>query len=191
MAIFFISDNSFFLLGINETLVKQGDHDIKTFNINNHFSFAPLDGDIVIVSIKNLHMREKVMQLPEMRICRVMIMLSMPAFTFNKKSYPWLLRKTIGIKDLTVMINRAKKTPINKTIVSKKIISIFHSLGEGKCLREVSVDSEYSIKHLYQVKRSVIMRLGLSKYNALGILICRDLMHAIHINNHSNQYTYV
>lgn len=182
MAIFFVSDNSYFLLGIEETLVKKGEYCIHLFNTNDGIdNFAPFRGDVIIVSIKDFHMREKIMKLSIVKLCRVMMMLSMPVYTSNKTCYPWLLQKKSGINELATMISRAKKTPVRKSFFSDKVTSMFHCLGEGKEIRDISIASTYSVNHLYQIKRNLINRLGLSKYNALGVLICRDIIHATYI----------
>lgn len=179
MKVYFISDNSFFLLGIEETIVKKGDYDYRLINTNNGLGgFYPIYGDIIIVSIKNLHLRERIMRMPILKNCRVMLMLSVPVRSSSRRHYPWLIRKDIKSSELTLFINKAKKISTCLDVTSQKVRDIFQLLGNGSGMEELSSDSRLSAKHLYQVKRTIIKRYGLYQCNSLGVLICRDIIYA-------------
>lgn len=182
MNIHIVSDNSFFLLGIEETLVKQGDYKFKLLNIDdcaddyNKF-FLPVPGDIIIVSVKNLLLRERIMQMPIIKYCRVMLMLSVPIRSMIRVYYPWLIRKDINVRELFMLINKAKKISSCLDYTSEKTKVIFKSLASGLKIEDVSSNSMLPVKHLYQVKRNIIKRYGLHHCNSIGVLICRDIIY--------------
>lgn len=179
MKVYIISDNSYFLLGIEDTIAKLENYKFRLINTNESMDyFFPAQGDIVIISIKNLHLREHIMRMPIIKKCRVMLMLSVPVRSSSRPHYPWLIRKDITVNGLIMFINKSRKISTCQDITSLKIKDVFQSLGRGVKIDEVSSNSMLSVKHLYQVKRNVIKRYGLYHCNSLGVLICRDIFYS-------------
>lgn len=179
MKVYFISDDSYFLLGVKMGVVRNVNVPIELINITkgiNHFS--PYPGDIVLIAIDDINQRESLMRSPSIINCRVILMVNIPIRPVKRRVYPWVIHKKTGLRELLLLINKAAITERHTDIVSEKVKHVFAFLGKGVHVNEVSEHFRTSDKYVYRVKRDLLIKYGVYRCNAIGILICRDVLYS-------------
>lgn len=179
----FISDDSFFIQGakeIDDSLLKEAIfiHAIDELHTLVHTLVAE-SGDVIVLAVKNDALRTKIMKMPIMKICRLLIMLHVPVSMTLRKKFPLVLQMTLSLKGLWNIIDQAEKIPViyeNTTIV---IQSIFNRLGEGMPVSRVACCEKLTEQHIYRVARDTVIRYGFIDCNYTSVLVCRDILNMI------------
>lgn len=189
MRVFVVSDNSFFLLGFEDAVISKSDYEYILIHINEENKyFYPSSDDIIVISVENLILREKIMKMDAVRNCRILMMLSGPLRSASRKHYPWLIRNDIKVRELLSFINRAKILSSSQDFLTIKIKDIFLLLGCGVTAEEIAANSLLPVRHIYQIKRTLIKRYGLMNCNSLGVLICRDIIYTTRVRDNISLY---
>ncbi|WP_058913628.1 hypothetical protein [Entomohabitans teleogrylli] len=172
----FISDDSFFLLGIREVIKNM---DVRAFfnNLNEERKVLnPQPGDIVVVAVNNVHLRSRLLRRPIMTRCRLMVMLDIPLTPSRLSFFPWLLPKSVGMEAFAAVLQKASRACVLRGEVTKSTLAIFEQLSSGKSAATLSGNAGQSVKKVYHIKRNVFQQYGLINCNSAGILVCRDML---------------
>lgn len=181
MSIFIISDDAFFLAGLQENIQWHAGGDVFLVNINEVVDgIHSAAGDIIVLAVDDLHARSKLMmQVPAIHQCRVVLMVSVPVRNITPEAGPWLVRKNVSPGEFFKLLSRARYVRRRTGTVRPEIRKVFHSLGHGLDIGEVAGIFHRSEKYLYQMRRNLVRRYGLADCNSAGILICRDILYAM------------
>ncbi|WP_434663775.1 helix-turn-helix transcriptional regulator [Klebsiella sp. MISC125] len=178
MDYYFISDNLFFLSGI------QAHNEIYDGNvycipvIDAPGKFSPSFGDVVVIHVSHTGERSRIAMLPGMATSRVVIMLkeNHGHRYFNDGRFPWLIPHGTCMSDLMACLSQISHYPLTHRRLSVREIRLFCYLSRGYSPQQLEMKMETGAKHLYRLKRKTLMQYGLQHCNAVNIQICRDLI---------------
>ncbi len=173
-----VSDNAFFLKGVQGTLIYP-DGELKLVNAAMaKYAFHPHPGDIVVMYISDIRLRRNIMRHPFIRECRLMIILKPQCVNSVacKGHFPWVLPWNIRPEALSLCIRKAAAWPQHLHDVSLREWLLFLYLDRGGTVSSISGSTGLKAKYIYELKRRVQSRFGLRKCNAADILLCWDIM---------------
>lgn len=183
MRLYFISDNRYFLSGIQACHVFQ-ERDISIIcGCDVEPIASPCLEDVVIIYLRDLEMRHRVLRMRTIASCRVIILTRMAPQPVSVRGtgyvcfsgFPWILPYNLSIDVLVSFIDSAVSIPFLRRSTNINELLVINYLAEGRsttCLNETLGLSE---KYIYSVKRKAIMRYGLRGNSALVTLACRDI----------------
>jgi hypothetical protein len=173
----FISDDSFFLLGI-ETFFLE-DPSVKVVQVGKYENFYPANKDILFVAIQDPRERYALLTRAKYIKCRVFIIADIPASSSVSQGtlYPVLSKKLRPACIRRLM----KSTAVNIKNIKLKhpyaiMLRLIVMLAEGKKIAFVSERLGLSAKYVYLIKRKIFCSYGISESNSAGLFIVRDLM---------------
>lgn len=183
-----ISDDCFFNSGFRNSINSSLNYSIKInvefYNANlmsKKFNFFP--GDLVIIIIKNVHLRHFYLSQFNLTYCRLLILHDMPFLKANLKnlssikSFPWLLPKNISINMLFNVIHKSMRTYVFYDEAVNRAMNIFSQLSKGRTIHEISNEFKVCTPDLYKIRRSLFLKYGLEKCNTPnGIFLIRDIL---------------
>lgn len=169
-----ISDDVFFLSGVMEIA------ELKLTPIFIPMPYClydiqPAVDELVILAISDSDLRKKIMQLPGVYMSRLLLIVDIPVNNTVRRDFPWVLSKSITIASLVQMIIKAEGICIHNRKTPPKIISIFNEL----CKHPIAIVSQLtgiSSSHLYLLRNRYLRRYGLEGCNAVGYVLCRDIL---------------
>ncbi|WP_058910914.1 hypothetical protein [Entomohabitans teleogrylli] len=177
MKYYFISDDVFFLAGMQEVISQNLEIYSQYYFMHSQSSgFNFKTGDVVVLAVNETSLKRFFIHYPELFHCRLIIMLEIPVMTMFSPCFPWLLPKNITVGRFVDIIQKAGTQRLCQGKVSRQIIEIFNYLGDGWSLDDLSKHTQLPIKYLSQIKRDVYREYGLTQCNSAGILICRDVL---------------
>ena len=178
----FISDDSFFLLGVQKLINSHGGS-FFFHNLSNKEQtlFIPHPGDVVVIAINNVHLRSRLLRSRLLRRrslarSRLIIMLDIPLTPVHLEHFPWLLPKNISTEAFSAVIQKAERSSVFRAEVPRETLPLFENLCSGKSVTNLSESDNKPLKYIYRVKRNVFIKYGLLKSNSAGILLCRDML---------------
>ena len=178
MKSYFISDDTFFLYGI--PVATEGEAAASVFiNLNEKESlkaFEPAAGDMVVVAVNHHLSRKKILQRSIMPFCRVVIMLDIPINSSGMIEFPCLISKTISSLEFRRFMDMARKIPVKRGTVSKRVLSIFNQLSADYSSQPQVADFSVWMRIIYRIKRNVFQKYGLLNCNSQGIFVCQDML---------------
>ncbi len=179
MKCYFVSDNSFFIDGLRQVLKGSSIHERSIFvNINeDEFYDIPEQDDIVVLAVSNVCARRKILHIPEIALCRLVIMGRTGARMMPRGIFiPWLVSGSLTKEQLINTLNILQKSSFKMHQLSVREADIFFYLGAGLSHDEVADIMGLPSKYVYALKRKVNISLGLLDCNsATSILLCRDI----------------
>ncbi len=182
MKFYFVSDDSYFLLGIeavlSESEVFPGFHSFYV-NINrDDFSFVPEPKDVVVLAVFNLLTRRELMRLRALSLCRMIIMFRAGPYRYLTDKYnPCLINWNTAKDDFLGLLNQLATRHIKWHQVPLKGADVLFYLGAGFSHDEVAEFLGLSSKSIYAIRRNVNILLGLGTCNsATSIILCRDIV---------------
>ncbi len=187
MNVFIVSDDTYFLLGIqNLTANLPSVGSVTFFNANKwdtkRHQLNPTAGDMVLMNVSNIHLRRRLIRLPVMSDCRLIIMVrlnGMGSFVC-KDMFPQIIAWNTQSKQLINLLDVVVGYAFNRHQIPGKTKEIFDLLVKGYSLADISNRMQMSEKYIYAVKRRMLSKLGLGKCNSSVALnfgheiICMD-----------------
>lgn len=181
-----ISDNVFFLLGLERTREYQpGNMNIvHAKELYECFRLSP--GDVVSIYISDANERCRIMSLPIMAKCRVILLLKVvePVEYAYGGGFPWLIPNIICADRLFTYLRLARTSVFKKRNVSELETLVFRYLSQGSSVLQINKLTGLSEKRIYELTRKVRQQYGLGGYHAMNILLCRDIMNLGEISEH-------
>lgn len=176
MMCYFISDDIFFLYGIEDA--------IRSRSLNSRFItithtcpiINPRPGDILILAINNSHLRSRLLRLIGSTKCRVVLIADIPQMRVHSDDFPWLLPKAISTSCFLSLLDKLPTKPCNAGKISRRVLFIFNQLGSGSSVSSLERCTRLQAKYIYKIKQSVFNQYGLNRCNSTGILLCRDML---------------
>lgn len=174
-----ISDNQFFLLGLKKNIYAF-EENVSYHNVYQLYesSFYPSPKDVVLIYITNVNDRYKIMSLPGVACCRVLLMLKVKSSKKWKSvaSFPWVISDRTSAVELRQIIINAVLSEFRRSITLERERLIFDHLSEGESIQQISNITDSSENVIYYLKRCIEKRLDLRGNNASTILAVRDIM---------------
>ncbi|WP_368758799.1 hypothetical protein [Klebsiella oxytoca] len=173
-----VSDDSFFLSGFRDSMNFTTKFAVEFYNANlMKRKFHPSPGDLVIIVLKNVHLRHYYLSQFDLTHCRVIIIQDVPFENINMKDFPWLLPKNINMESFSKFINKAMRTYVFYDEVVHRTLRVFRQLSHGKSIGDISSELKVCKQDVYKIRRQVFLRYGLDKCNPfVGVLLCRDIL---------------
>lgn len=179
-----ISDDCFFNYGLRNSIDSMIKLNIEFYNANlmkRKFQLFP--GDLIIVNIKNVHLRHFYLSQFNLTYCRLLILHDLPFLKVNiknlscMKSFPWLLPKNISISLLFNIIRKAMRTYVFYDEIVPRTLNIFNQLSYGETIQEVSIKLKICTQDVYKIRRNIFLKYGFDKCNVPnGTLLSRDIL---------------
>lgn len=184
MKVYFISDDSFFLLGVEAVIARKIDCPVEFVDVKKAMTYInPSPDDILVVAIDNIDRRGEIMSFSFIKNCRVMLLINIKLNQTTRRTYPWIIKKGISPSELALIIDKAKKSEKHFESVSRKCKQVVYSLCKGSHISEVSQHFKLSSKNIYQMKRTLLIKFGISQCNSTSVLICRDILQGTSIHD--------
>jgi DNA-binding CsgD family transcriptional regulator len=175
MKTYFISDDSFFLSGLEIAL--HGWHKNKYFiNTGRPIAIWPDERDLLIVSIQDHIKRRTYLSNYKMYGARTIIITDLPIINLNEEPFPKIISKRITYNSLVEMLDGAKEKEANQRYVSRMDCQIIYMICNGNAMKEIANRNACSLKYLYGLKRKILIKHGLNNCNASGLLLCKDIL---------------
>ncbi len=173
-----ISDDNFFISGFRDSINPILKINVEFYNINSMKKKLHLfPGDLVIVVLNNVHLRHYYLSQFNFTHCRLIILQDNYIEHVNMKHFPWLLSKNISIDLLSKFIHKAMRTYVFYDEIIYRSLNIFRHLSVGKSIREISTEFKICRKDIYKMRRNILLKYGLYKYNCVSsIFLCRDIL---------------
>ena len=178
---YFVSDDSYFLYGMKESLSErtdQGSH-ISLIHYGDIYPvFSPVPDDVVIIRIRDIHKRYRISGMEQLAHCRVIILLACAGFVTGPPdgAFPWILPWYMDTGSLKDCIDRAAAAPFHRQRIPKQDWMIFYYLSRGISTTVLADRMIMNGKYLYQLKRRKIIGYGLEGNDATVILAFRDII---------------
>ena len=175
---YFVSDDSYFLNGINESLPDRSNNVSLLYYGNIYPVFSPAPDDVVIISVRDVHKRYRLSGMAQLANCRVLLLLkcSVAVTTPQDGAFPWILPWRTDVGTLKSHIEKAHASPFRRQLISERDRLIFNYLAEELSIPHLAFRVEKDKKYIYLLKRNRIIRLGLEGNSATTILACRDII---------------
>ncbi|MTH45715.1 hypothetical protein [Intestinirhabdus alba] len=177
MNFYFISDDRWFLEGLQKIPLKL--YGQVLFIHTNDFAKMPLPnaGDVVVINVADIALRQKFLHLPVMSACRVIILLNISIIIKCSlgREFPWLYPDNAKVENLISCLHLAAKTPIVYKDIRQQEKWYFQYLNSGESHKELAARMGLSEKSLYALKRRVMASYGLSKCHCTAVMVCRDI----------------
>ncbi|MGL6017139.1 MAG: hypothetical protein ACRC0C_00530 [Gibbsiella quercinecans] len=182
---YFISDNLFFLKGI-EYSVKENQK-ISCNSVLYHqlgqesksFVFTP--NDVVIVAISNHHRRWHFLSKLASFRCRVILIVECQGWQCAARFSPWWLPGNVSAAVLMETLCNILNAPLQEVIVPFRISYVFSFLSTGGTLRALAESLGIDEKKISLIRQQFIKSLGVPKANALATLYLRDFLLFCHV----------
>lgn len=184
MNIFLVSDDTYFLLGMqNLTANLPPVESVAFFNVNKwdakRNKLNPTSGDIVLMNVSNINLRSRLIRLPVMSACRLIIMVrfnGMKSFAC-KDMFPQIIAWNTQPKQLINLLNGVVEYAFNRHQIPEKAKQIFDLLVKGYSLVDISDRMRMSEKYICAVKRRMLIKFGLGKCNAsVALVFCHEIL---------------
>ncbi|MFS6933770.1 hypothetical protein [Klebsiella oxytoca] len=178
MNYYLISDNNFFLLGMQEVGLSQKDNYTFIHTCDMTREFLPSDGDVVLYFISDSWERSRLLCLPELASCRVMLLLNMDASCQrgNYDSFPWLIPDKSGPEMLQGLLFMAGRADITRRTISGRDELVFRCLSKGCPTLKIHNITGLSEKRISAIKRKMIEHYGVQGHGPAMTLLCRDII---------------
>lgn len=175
---YFVSDDCYFLNGLEDTL--SGTIKDRSIYVNvNHdvYILNPEPNDVIVLAIFNITKRREIMRKPGLSLCRIIIMVKYGASLIQGTTYtPWFIPWKTSTEDFINILNTLKNKKSHKNQLPLKESEVFLYLGAGLSHKEVAQQLSLSSKYIYAIRRRINISLGLRECNsATSILLCRDV----------------
>lgn len=188
MNLYFVSDDSYFILGVNGIFDKINcfARKISIHVGENLREFTPSPGDVVVFAISDYKMLRVMMKWHGLSEYRLIIMLKLRVsirslMNATPKIISWVISRPGFIRALHEMAKKESRW----VSTSDRIVDICLQLGLGRSLSDVAAQFSLSEKHVYAMRRKIFSKLGLNYCNsAMGTLICRDILEVRLRNSH-------
>lgn len=173
----FISDDSFFLHGVQGINLPERKkhllHHAGMLSGKKH----PQRGDIVVVNVADITRRKQILQSPWVTYCRVIILLRTKndGRYQNQRKFPWIIPFRTGQYPLADILVRAATSELVQQSITNSQRLLFHYLCRGYSLSLLEEKMKVTTKYLYTLKLSTMKKFGLSDGHAVGVLLCRDV----------------
>lgn len=178
MKYYFVSDNCYFLNGLEDSLSANIKERSIYVNVNHDiFILNPEPDDVIVLAIFNLTKRREIMRKPGLSLCHLIIMVKYGASLIQESTYtPWFIPWKTTAEDFINILNELKNKKSSRHHPSLKEPEIFLYLGAGFSHKEVAKQLSLSNKYIYAIRRKISVSLGLRECNvATSILLCRDV----------------
>lgn len=173
----FISDDSFFLMGVSGITLPRRKQAILHFASMLSDKKYPQPGDVVIINIADIIRRQQILQLPWVAYCRVIILLRTKndGRCQTRGKFPWIIPVSAGLFALEHVLSCAAACEPVPRCITKAQHRLFHYLCRGYSLSFLEKRMKVTAKYLYALKLSTMKKYGLSDGHAAGVLFCRDV----------------
>ncbi|EJM1003865.1 hypothetical protein [Klebsiella oxytoca] len=183
MNIFLVSDDTYFLLGMQNlianlpsvgavTFLNASKWDVKQNQLN------PALGDIVLMNVSNIHLRRRLIHLPVMSACRLVIMVRLNGMKpfFYKTMFPQIIAWNTQPQELIGLLSRVVRYTFNRHQIPGQTKEIFDLLVNEHSLADISGRMQMSEKYIYAVKRRLLNQFGLGKCNSsVASVFCHEI----------------
>lgn len=191
MDYYFISDNKYLLLGLEEMRGKLYAATNIIYACNNDIfdMFNPAPGDIVLLAVSCDRTRRTILRRPVLAYCRLIIMVGqrIPNRPLGTKM-PWIISLRIRISELVRCLHDVATTDTSWLAVPDRVTSLFFLMAMGVSVSDISKHFSLTEKRIYAIRQNFLSMFGMSLCNtASGILFCRDIMGMLLGNNYSEQ----
>ncbi|WP_404318723.1 hypothetical protein RX799_04060 [Klebsiella oxytoca] len=185
MNIFLVSDDTYFLLGMqNFTANLPSVRAVTFFNVSkwdgkrNQLNLAP--GDIVLLNVSNINLRRRLIRLPVMSTCRLVIMVrlnGMKSFVCNAV-FPQIIAWNTQPKELVSSLKCILRHAFNRHNIPWQTREIFDLLVKEYSLPDISARMQMSEKYIYAVKRRLLHQFGLGGCNSsVASIFCHEILY--------------
>lgn len=190
MSYYFISDDRFFLLALQD-LPFNPKGDISFLHTSDMSqSVNILYGDVIILNIHNINERHRIMSIPAMNFCRIIMLIENVRHNIQIEDFcgkfPWILPAKITFKDLIFFLSLAKQFPVTYKTITARERQLFHYLENEYPLPHLVSVMGLTTKSLYALRRGGIVKFGLQECNSTAVLIFRDIAKINAKTTHSN-----
>ncbi|CAM4374091.1 hypothetical protein [Klebsiella grimontii] len=185
MNIFLVSDDTYFLLGMqNFTANLPSVGAVTFFNVSKwdekRNQLNPAPGDVVLLNVSNINLRRRLIRLPVMSACRLVIMVrlnGMKPFVCNAM-FPQIIAWNTQPKELISLLKRILRHAFNRHEIPWQTREIFDLLAKEYSLPDISDRMQMSEKYIYAVKRRLLHQFGLGKCNSsVASIFCHEILH--------------
>lgn len=183
MNIFLVSDDAYFLLGMQNLTANLPPVEAVTFfNVNKwdakRNQLNPTAGDIVLMNVSNIHLRSRLIRLPVMSACRLIMMVrfnGMKSFVC-KDMFPQIIAWNTQAKQLINLLDGVVEYAFNRHQIPEKAKGIFDLLVKGYSLVDISDRMQMSEKYICAIKRRMLSKFGLGKCNtSIALVFCHEI----------------
>ncbi|QGN36741.1 hypothetical protein [Klebsiella oxytoca] len=178
MAWHFLSDCSYFLLGVRSFIPDEYINVIYLHTRNIEKYTMPEPGDVVILNIADVGLRRYITSCPDIAACRVIMLLEPPFIVQNnsQQHFPWILPCNISPDMLKRKLHSAQSSPLVSRRHSHSELRLFRYMATGLSIEQVQQKMRLPKKSLYAMKRAVLSKYGIEGGKAHSVLLCRDAM---------------
>ncbi|HEI8868460.1 TPA: hypothetical protein SLG40_004026 [Serratia odorifera] len=178
LASHFISDNRFFLYGLQKTIahIRPNANFIMVSDADGAHNFNPAHGDIVVLAISSPLLRREFMKKRSISKTRLIIMLDQYITISKRNHFPRLLAKKTTPEELNKTIEHALYSEINLTVLPGKRRDVIRQLSKGQAPESIARTYGVSEKSIYFVKRDVLFKYGIERRNAVTTILCQDIL---------------
>lgn len=179
MDYYFISDNYYYLLGIEHIADKiDMSGNIICIDINEDlYDFHPAPGEVVVIAVTSNYLRQRIMRFSELLWCRLIILLNAPICRNSfQRINPCIMPWKMPVKRLINSLHKFVMADVGYHSFSARNIKIIDQLIKGRDVLTLSKQTGLSTKVIYSIRLNAFNKLGLSGCNtATGLLLCRDI----------------
>lgn len=184
MNIFLVSDDVYFLMGMQGLTTNLPSMEAVTFFNASKWDakrnqLNPTAGDIVLMNVCNIHLRRRLISLPVMSACRLVIMVRLNGMRpfVCKDVFPQIIAWNTQPKELIGLLSRAVRYTLNRHEIPGQTKEIFDLLVKEYSLADISGRMQMSEKYIYAVKRRLLNKFGLGKCNSsVALRFCHELI---------------
>ena len=179
MDFYFISDNKFILAAVQELpRYTEGEYIFLCATNPIYRKIQPFCEDIVVVAVQDSELRRRILHVPAMDSCRVIILVNIKCVSLCGLSwtFPWVLSEKVSLNTLTRILRLATRLPVIRNEVTERETLLFDYLCRGYSFTEIGCEMNLSAKYLYSLKRTTLAKYGLPEYGCTGVQVCRDII---------------
>lgn len=178
MNYFFVSDNRFYLTGLQRQKILQAKN-VVFQNAKEIFHNDKLSsGDVVALYITDVLLRGNILRRLNEIGCRVILLLKMipqHEYVYNGR-FPWLISDKISAENLFFTMESAGRSVFLRRSISENEAFIIRSLCNGYSILQLNELTGLSDKYIYSLRRNLISNYNLQGHNAATTLVCRDII---------------
>jgi hypothetical protein len=179
MHCYFISDNKFILSAVQELpRYTEGEYIFLCATNPIYREIQPLCEDIVVVAVQDRELRRRILHVPAMNSCRVIILVNIRRVSLRglSRTFPWVFSEKMSLNTLSRILRLATRLPVIRNKVTERETLLFDYLCRGYSFTKMGRKMNLSAKYLYSLKRTTLVKYGLPEYGCTGIQVCRDII---------------
>lgn len=180
MDYYFISDDQFYLAGLQEISSTEFLRARKFFlnagDDTDMRQFLPSPGDVVIIAVDNLRLRRSLMKHAALCWCRLFLLPDVAVTGVPRNTFPVILPRRIAPEALLSYLRSASVTDIDCQYGSEKMNILLHGLSSGISVSEMEKIIGIPARYIYKSGRDIRREYGLNDCNISGLLICHEIL---------------